>query len=326
MALYYPFVSITIIILKHMPLKTKWMGIGVTVLLLLAFIGCTQYEYKIKTGTVQYSAFGGWQMAANALYGYAYAKPDNPKMIPFKFRELHTLVNQHMDSLRQLKHRPDQDIGIYYLWDFKSPLRLYMEQRWHNDTKISWFKQWSSMAPFYQQYGRWLMMQHPLEFTRYYLGPNLLKYYAPPVKFMGTYNLEFKTAEPIAVTWFGWSNNQLPIRSHDRIIHVTAIFPTLLSIINPLFLIVSIAFVALGGFKNISNSSQHILGMMLLIWMANMFFSVLSAPTELRYQLFPIIITFPFCGLFITWIIQSLQTMPATKQQQLLISMPESAA
>lgn len=319
MALYYPFFSIAIIVIKHMPSKTKWMGIVAISLPLLAFIGCTQYEYKIKTGTVQYSAFGGWQLAANALYGYAYAKLDDPSTVPGRFRSLHTLVNQHMDSLRQLKHRPDEEVGIYYLWDFKSPLHLYMAERWKNDIKTPVFQQWAFMAPLYQKYGRWLIMKHPLEFTRYYLWPNFIKYYAPPVKFMGSYNLESKTVEPIAVTWFGWSNNQLPTRSNDRIIHVTAIFPTLFSIINPLFLIATIVFIVFGGFNKCSAITKRVLGLMWLIWFGNMFFSVFSAPTELRYQLFPVIITIVFGGLFITWIIQSLQPVPVTKQQQQMI-------
>jgi hypothetical protein len=325
MALYYPFFSIVLILLKHMPQKTRWIGIGAIVFLLLAFIGHTQYEYKIKTGIVQYSAFGGWQLAANALYGYAYVQPDDPATVPGEFRELHTLVNQHMDSLRKLKHRPDKEVGIYYLWDFKSPLQLYKTQRYKNDNKTSWFKQWASMAPIYQQYGRWLMMKHPLEFTRYYLWPNFLKYYAPPVKFMGSYNLEAQTVWPIAVTWFGWQSNQLPTRSHDRIIHVAYIFPTLLSIINPLFVIASIVFAIFGGFNKSIVLNQYILGLMLVIWLGNMFFSVLSAPTELRYQLFPIIITIPFCGFFIAWIIQSLQIESSTKQNKQLIQLSEPA-
>jgi hypothetical protein len=323
MALYYPFFSITIIIFKQMPRKTKWLGIATTVLLLAGFIGCTQYEYKIKTGTIQYSAFGGWQLAANALYGYAYAKPDEPLTVPGKFRQLHTMVNRHMDSLRLLKNRPDKEIGIYYLWDLQSPLRVYMAQHWHNNSSISWFKLWSVMAPLYQQYGRWLIVQHPLEYARYYIWPNLIKYYAPPVKFMGSYNLESEHVQPIAVTWFGWSNNQLPVRSKDRIIHITNIFPTLLSIINPLFLLASIVFVSFKGLVKCNITGKQTLALLWLIWFGNMFFSVISAPTELRYQLFPIIITIPFCGLFINWIIQSLQPLPTTKRQQQLIPLPE---
>lgn len=314
MALYYPFISIVVILFAQISRKTKWTSIGFAIIFLLIFIGRTQYEYQVKTGKVQYSAFGGWQMAANALYGYAHAKPDKPENIPWKFRKLHTLVNQHMDSIRQLPIRPDKDIGIYYLWDLNSPLTVYMNQLYNRDKKSPGFKKWASMAPFYQEYGRYLIQKHPIEFTKYFLWPNLLKYYAPPVKFMGHYNMGNATVEPIVVTWFGWKNNQLPNRSRDNQIHITEIFPTVLSILNPLFMIASFAFGMMGGFKKCSNLSKDAILLMWLIWIINMVFSVFSAPTELRYQLFPIIITLSFTGLFIQWIISSLISVPVTNQ------------
>lgn len=314
MALYYPFISITVILFAHIPRQMKWAGIGFTIALLFAFIGRTQYEYQVKTGKVQYSAFGGWQIAANALYGYAHAEPDSQGYIPFRFRKLHTLVNQHMDSIRKLQNRPDKEVGIYYLWDLKSPLRIYMNQQYQGDNKTPAFKRYASLAPLYQDYGRYLIKKYPLEFIEYFLWPNLLKYYAPPVKFMGIYNMGNKTVEPIAVTWFGWNNNRLPNRSRDNQIHITAIFPTLLSILNPLFIITCFAFGVMGGFRECSPISKRAIVLMWLIWIANMVFSVFSAPTELRYQLFPIIITLPFTGFFVQWIIASLIAAPVTNQ------------
>jgi hypothetical protein len=323
MAIYYPILSFCIILLKPMPRKTKWLGIATASILLLVFIGCTQYEYKLKTDTIQYSAFGGWQLAANALYGYAHSLPDTQN-IPSRFRELHTLVNRHMDSIRHLTYRPDREVAIYYLWDFKSPLRVFMNQQ--NRSTKSWFKKWASMAPLYQKYGRWLIRKHPLEFARYYLWPNLLKYYAPPVKFMGSYNLKSDIVRASAVTWFGWNSNKLPTRAHDRTIHIVSIFPTLLAIINPLFLLASIAFIMLGGFSQCNANSKKNIGLLWLTWIANMCFSVFSAPIELRYQLFPLIITIPFCGLFIQWIFQYFQPVPIAlnKQQRRIIPDPSS--
>jgi hypothetical protein len=313
MAMYYPFISVTVILFAQIPRQTKLTGIGFVVTFLMIFIGFTQYEYHVKTGKTLYSGFGGWQMAANALYGYAHAKPDIfLRSIPVEFRKLHILVNQHMDSIRQLQNRPDEEVGIYYLWDLKSPLRVYMTQLYNGDKKTPQFKQWASLAPLYQDYGLYLIKKHPIEFTQYYLWPNLLKYYAPPVKFMGTYNMGNATVEPIVVSWFGWNNNQLPHRSHDTQIHITAIFPTLLSIFNPLFMIVNFAFAIMGGFRKCNLFSKKAIILMWLIWITNMLFSVLSAPTELRYQLFHLIITLPFTGLFIQWIVLSLISAPSS--------------
>jgi hypothetical protein len=317
-ALYYPFFSIAIILIKPIPQKTKWLGIGTIALLLLLFIGNTQYEYKRKTKTIQYSAFGGWQIASNALYGYAYAKLDNPATMPYKFRELHTIVNHHMDSIRQLKHRPDNEVAIYYLWNAKSPLHVYMKKKLKSNKESDYYQKWVALAPLYQQYGRLLIQKHPLKFIKYYIWPNLLKYYSPPPKFMGWFNMGRNTVDSIAVTWFGLTNNKIPSHLNDQRIYVVNLFPTLLAIINPMLLFAWLLFVSCGGLKKCTSNIAWVLSLQFLIWLSNSIFSILSAPNELRYQVFPIIITVIFCGLFLEWIVRSLLLVQPAQQLQKL--------
>lgn len=311
-AIWYPFISIAIILLSGLiPKKTKWLGIG-SMLLLLIFIGSTQYEYKRKTGTIQYTAFGGWQMAANALYAYAHA-PKRERAIYYDFWELHDIVNHHLDSLSRLTNRPDEEIGIYYLWDLKSPLITYAKlQRKKDAVKKPQFTQWAAMGPLYGDYGRWLISQHLGLFLKHFVWPNLIRYYKPPPLFMGIYNLGDTRVESMAVTWFNWKNNQLPSRLADPNIYIMEYIQTLLAIINPLFIASALLFLCFGALKQCSSTSKHLLSCMLLVWFGNCFFSVISAPTELRYQIFPVVITLPFCMLFMSWIVQSWKSEPTT--------------
>ena len=311
-AIWYPFISISIILLHNLPKKTKWLGFGSILILLLTFIGSTQYEYYKKTGTAQYSPFGGWQMAANALYAYAYARPVDPETVPEYFHHLHTMVNQHMDSLRKLANRPDEEIGLYYLWNLQSPLIIYGKYRWNGDLKTPQFTKWASRGPQYGAYGRWLLKEYPGLYLKHFAWPNLLRYYKPPPLFMGMYNLLGAKADSIAVTWFNWKNNELPIRLADRNIYIMDHIQTGLAIINPLFLAGCLLFLCFSGLKQCSKTSKYLLICMLLVWGSNCVFSVLSAPTELRYQIFPVVITIPFCFLFMSWIIRSFQSEPAT--------------
>jgi hypothetical protein len=317
-AVWYPAFSIGIIIFSHIPRSIKWLGIGSISFLILAFIGCTQYEYKKRTNTIQFTAFGGWQIAANALYGYAYSPPIDPERAPYKFRELHTLVNQHMDSLRRLSKRPDQNIGVYYQWDYKSPLRVYNKQKYKNDNKTPFFTQWASMSPLYASYGRWLITKYPRPFIKYYAWPNLKRYYIPPSFFMGSYNLGKKKVDSVAVSWFGWQNDQLPTRTKDKTIYIMEVISKLLAIINPFFLLCSIIFIWSAGLKHCNKTSKQLLICTLLIWFSNTLFSVLSAPIELRYQIFPIVITIAFEALLISWVIKSYQTDSNKKGSQII--------
>lgn len=308
-ALYYPFVSIIVVSLIRWNIRRKIAGICSIVLPLLIFVGQTQYEYHSKTGTVQYSAFGGWQIAANALYGYAYAKQDRPEDIPMKFYTFHKLVNRHMDSLKHIPPflRPDNEVAVYYLWDFKSPLRSYMNDVYKKDTSKAYFERWASIAPFYAAYGRFLISRHPKEFLRHYVWPNFIKYYAPPTKFMGVYNTENKTVDPIVTAWFRWKDNKLPTFFNDRKINITEVFPIVFAVINIAFLLGFIAFWILGGFRTSSAQNRKILVIIMSVWFSNMVFSVLAAPIELRYQLFPMVITSGFAWLFISFVVGQTQ-------------------
>jgi hypothetical protein len=310
--MYYPFISIGSILFAHASKRTKWLGIGFTAFLLLFFIGLTQYEYKIKTGTIEYSAFGGWQLAASALYGYAYANPDDPTKVPGKFRSLHTLVNKHMDSLRHLAARPDQEVGVYYFWDFKSPLRVYMNELLFKRSNSPYFTRWALMAPLYAAYGRYLIMKHPLPFLRHYVWPNLVKYYAPPAQFMALYNLGNKRVDSIAVTWFGWKNNKLPTRTYDLRIPVAQVFSLIAPVINVVFVASFLAFISLGGFRQCNACTKRVLLYTLIIWFGNMVFSIFTAPIELRYQLFPLLITFVWDVIFVAFIVQQTKHLPGT--------------
>jgi hypothetical protein len=320
-ALYYPVISIALLIFNNMPKRAKRLGIVSIVILLSVFIGSTQTEYSIKTGTVQYSAFGGWLMAANALYGYAHATSQNPSTVPLRFRELHSIVNHHMDSIKNLPVRPDQEIGVYYMWDFKSPLRVYMESHIENK-QASFLKRWSSMAPLYAAYGRYLIAKHPWLYIQYYAWPNFQRYYVPPTLFMGVYNWGNETVDPIAMKWFGWKDNTVPTYSRDKKIVVTEYFSILLAIINLIYVLGFITLISIPAlYKKCADYSRSILWLMLTFWVSNMCFSVLSAPIELRYQIFPLVITFTFGILLIAFIIEngwsiatqsSEETQPAT--------------
>lgn len=304
-ALYYPFVSIAVILLCPANRSVKFSGVGLILILIGLFAGSTAHEYKIRTNTVQFSAFGGWQIGSNALYAYAYAKPIPVEKVPAKFKALHAIVNRHMESLKRIPPplRPDYEVAVYYLWDFKSPLRVYMSQLYPKFSDEDFFYKWAKLSPLYASYGRFLIKQYPKEYITYYLWPNLLKYYAPPAKFMGAYNMKGETVEPIVVKWFGWKNNKLPTYFKNREIQITVPFPVLFATINILFVLGFLSFILLGGFKNCANYCKRILWITLFVWFVNMAFSVLTAPIELRYQIFPMTFTSAVAWLFMSYII-----------------------
>jgi hypothetical protein len=310
-ALYFPFISLTIILIVRVPQKIKWTGIAVIILGIGGFIGRTQYEYYKLTGTVQYSAFGGWQLAANSLYGYAYSKPMSSKSMPQKFKALHKIVNHHMDSLNRIPFifRPDLDIGVYYLWDSKSPLKMYLERQPLKDSAMPYFNRWASVAPLYASYGRYIILHYPRSFFKHFAWQNFLRYYAPPAGFMESYNREEMKVDEKAVEWFGWKNNKIYNNFGDRKIEIAEVFSIILAILNLMFLASFIGFATLGGFKKCGVYSKRILWLTVATWLSNMVFSVFSAPIELRYQLFPMLIMCAIHSLSLSFLIEECKTV-----------------
>ena len=303
-ALYYPVISILVILMAHGTVKHKLVSLLIILLPVSWFVTYTTWTYAEKTGVAQFSAFGGWQMGSNALFMYAHVPEKTTGPVPAKFKTIHAITVKHMDSLKHVKQRPDNELGIYYLWDEQAPLKLYLAQKYKKDSTTPYLKRWSAVAPLYGQYGTWLIRQHPAAFARYYLLPNLVNYYSPSPEFLAIDNMGKDTVDQGAIMWFGYKKNKVTSLYKDRKIILTEYYPPILAMINIVFFLGFLGFLFLGGFAGVTTYYKKALLIMLLVWIANLVFSVAASPIVLRYQAFPFSITFAFGGLLLGYVIK----------------------
>jgi len=278
------------------------------------FIRYTITNYQKITSTSQFSAFSGWQLASNALFAYSRITHLQQK-VPAEFIKLHTITNRHMDSLSKINERPDEDLGVYYLWDDHAPLKMYMYQ-YKNDDTNNGFKRWASVAPLYFKYGVYLIKKHPVAFAEYYVYPNIIKYYVPYAEFLASYNMYRDTVENIARSWFHYKTNKVKTSIKDKHIIIAEYIPISLALINLLFVLCFAGFVILNGFKKNIPYANKILCLVLGIWICNFVFSVLASPIVLRYQIFPMIITFTFMLILLTYIFQESKAQSCSKEHK----------
>jgi len=315
-ALYYPFISVLVVLLANGTIREKLLRIAIVIVPVGWFLLYTTLTFQDRLGVATFSPFGGWQMGSNALFMYAHVPPAKRGPVPKQFARIHSITIKHMDSLNRLKQRPDQELGIYYLWDDKAPLKLYLIDKYKKDSTTPYLKRWASVSNYYGQYGAWLIKQYPAEFLRYYIWPNFINYYSPPTEFLGMFNMTSDTVDPGAVSWFGYKSNKVHHFSKNKLIIITAIFPLLLAMINVIFFFGFIGFVVLGGFSKVSPYYRTVLWIMLLIWLSNLAFSVFASPIVLRYQAFPFIFTLAFAGLLLEFVIrQSFQESKPEKEE-----------
>lgn len=305
-ALYYPIFSIIALITIKSSFKIKFLGIATITIAISSFIACTLFHYYKETGKIQYSAFGGWQIASNALYGYAHSEIEPITSVPIKYRNLHAIVNHHMDSIKRLTLRPDTETSIYYQWDENSPLKLFLNKTKNSDTSKNYFKKWASVAPLYASYGNFLIAKHPINYIKHFIWPNLVRYYSPPFQFMGYYNIGEKTVDPVVSNWFGWKDNKVKTLLNNKIIITPRHFTLIMSIIIPMFLLSFIYYISSAPPSEKNKISHKIIWTIFFTWLTNFIFSVVSAPIELRYQIFSLIITFTFSIILVAYLLNGL--------------------
>jgi hypothetical protein len=300
-ALYYPVISIVVILGSKVRRGQKAVSITAILLSIGVFVGHTMYEYKQETGHAQFSAFGGWQLAANALLPYTYAPQISDNEVPPKFRELHKITNETNAQMSRVPNRPDQILGVHFLWKPESPLVQYLTRHFKGQPKTAneYFRQWASYGPLYGSYGMYLTKRYPMEYVQYHLWPNFVRYYVPPAEFLDEYNMRRDTLDKVGSDWF--HVKKVPIRSATKDIYVIKPYPYIQAFTNLLFLLSFIAFALLDGIKKYN---KVITWWAVFIWSANLGFSVLASPIVLRYQVFPLLLALVFTIQWLTYIIR----------------------
>jgi len=306
-ALYYPVIAIVALILSPQRIAAKITGFLFSILLVGLFIQYTSHKYEELSGKRQFSPFSGWQMANNAMYGYKYVDKQDVKKVPARFRQLDKMIRNYFDTTRDISKHPEEQLkaSTVYMWTPNAPLQKFMQNKFRNDSikdpVVDPIKRWATVAPLYAEYGAYIIREYPVQFVQYYLWPNIIKYYAPPVEFLETYNTGIDSVHAIAQYWFGFKTNKVKTQTKDFKVNILDIYPILTGIMNVVFLLGSFSFIFLQGYKQ---QPQLWKGLILvgMFWLVNFGFSVFASPIALRFQMFPIIVFITFSYLLMEFL------------------------
>ncbi|HVU56042.1 MAG TPA: NAD(P)/FAD-dependent oxidoreductase [Puia sp.] len=290
-AIYYPVISILAFMISKQSWPRRLVGIGLGLLLVSLSFLYTSGKMKELTGHRQFSAFGGWQLANNALYMYEHIPSKQRGQVPAQFAGLDTMVRQHMDTLKRVKLTKEDSLTRYfYLWNGRGPLHQYLQRQWKKDSITPYFKRWASEGPFYLSYALYLIKKYPWSYMENFMFPNAIKLAAPPTEFLGTYNMGGDSVGGLAKNWFQYKS--LKVKDHNRkgnIILYTEWYPIYSAMTNLLLIIHLAGLLFFGSFKQ-RRTLFKLLPLGFSLWLLNMGFSIFSSPIVLRYQAFPLII------------------------------------
>jgi len=300
-AMYYPLLTVFVFVVS----KQRWMvrlaGIGISLIFIAGSIVYTSQKMQEASGKTQFSAFGGWQLANNALYMYETIPPEERITVPGRFAGLDRMVRNHFDTLHRVtKTREDSAANIFYLWSDKGPLVHYMTAEWEKDSLGSPFRHWASEGPLYQAYGAFLIKSYPAAFVRNFLWPNAVKYALPPPEFLSVYNMGSDSVAKAAKDWFGYKSQKIKEHAAPGKTNKITRYYSFFSMLSNLLLIIGVTGILLfTGFKDESRGLLPLIGLVVLFWMLNTVFSICASPIVLRYQVFPVFVC--FCTGLLAW-------------------------
>src|SRR5258708_9567746 len=293
-AIYYPLIAALAFILSRQSWKTKVAGISLGLILVVGSFWYTSNKMLEVTGKRQFSAFGGWQLANNALYMYEHIPASQRGPIPARFAKLEGMVREHLDTLAKVKLTNEDSISnFFYLWSPKAPLVQYMVREYAKDTVTPQFKRWASEGPLFAEYATDLIRKYPAQFASEFLLPNSVKYAVPPPEFLGIYNMGGDSVGKLAKEWFNYKTQR--VRDHNNKnarIGITQYYPYLSTLVNVFLLICIVGLAIFTGFKQEDIGLYRLLFIVLFFWLLNTGFSIFASPIVLRYQVFPILISF----------------------------------
>jgi protoporphyrinogen oxidase len=294
-AIYYPVVSLLVFILARGSWKFKVAGFGLGIGLVLTSFFFTGQKMETMTGKYQFSAFGGWQLANNALYMYEHVPAKERTPVPARFAKLEAMVREHMDTLQKVKRTHEDSVNaFFYLWSEKAPLVSYLAKEYKRDSTTPYFKRWANEAPLYGDYALYLITKYPWEYAETWMLPNAVKFAVPPTEFLGTYNMGKDSVGKLAKDWFNYKS--LKVKDHnkkDATIAATEWYPVFAALVNLVFIMGLIGMAVLGVIKKKEYGLPQLLGVGLLFWILNCAFSIFASPIVLRYQTFPILVFLP---------------------------------
>ncbi|MBS0032053.1 hypothetical protein ACTJJ0_33035 [Chitinophaga sp. 22321] len=292
-AMFYPLISAVALVISHRKPVWKLCGIAFPLLLILLFVNHTRNSSYTLTGTRQFSIFGGWQMANNALYMYPFITENEPP--PAECREFDRLVKSYFSLVpEELKTVSPRD-GAFYIKYPAAPLKQYLARNVNvTGDKTNGISSWGAVAPVYGTYGKFLITRHPVGFTRYFLLPNTFNYCLPPLEKLEVYNLGEKKVSAIAARWFHYPGTRITAVSMNIQGAILLLFPAIFLITNLFFIWILVLWIRNRRNRIKDQAFSNALFLVISLLLVNCAFSILASPIVFRYQVFPMIVCLSF--------------------------------
>jgi hypothetical protein len=306
-ALYYPIVAALAFLVSRFGWRQKILGIVTQLVVIGSFIGYTTWRVGEISGKAQFSPFGNWKTANDALYMYGHVYQEDTDSVPEKFAALHQTVRQYFQaggSVDDLLNFKSQFYGSAYMFKDGTPLVKYKVLQYGRDTEFVNFNKMAGVGPLYGEYGAYLIRTHIGAFLEYFVEPNAIRYMFPPMEAFASLPPFFLRSDYLgqaAGTWFGLKTLTPKLSSINLRGHILRPYQTMTFFIHILFFLGLAGFLILKGSQSLSGMELNSLILLGALWLCDLGFNLTAAATVMRYE---ILILMVEVGLML-WLIET---------------------
>lgn len=318
-ALYYPFIASFILLATRMRPWLKVAAIVLQFVLIGGFIRYTRGEMERSSGIRQFSPFGGWRMANNALYMYGHVCQENNDTVPARFATLDYMVKRYFRAVKWVDDLSDaRSGGAFYAADGGSPLVQYKLRQYGQDSAFLDLRTFGQLAPLYSAYGTYLVRKYPGAYCRWFLWPGAIRYAISPTEVFSSLSPFYLRQDDIGrqtSSWFGLKTLMVSPAKIRLRTTILSPYPILLGMIHLAFIIGMLGFVIFGGLKKVGRANAWIVITVIAFWVTDFFFKITAGAIVLRHQLFLMILEFAFALVFLDFIARQTERTPRSQPE-----------
>jgi len=312
-ALYFPLLTIIVLLSTRQKKQVKLSGLVLIILSLGLYIVHVRHQYRQLTGAEHFAPVSGWLIASNAMAMYSNIAPEQKSPLPDRFLKLHQLLEGHEDSLQSTTIPKHTINNNYYFNDSHSPLNQYLHIRLKADTLKGPSRSWVEAASLYSDYGWTLIRRYPYLYFRSIVVPGIEDFITPPVELLSVYNMDTDTVPKLTQKWFNYKTSKITSNDPDPVLVTLDLYPVIGTIIQFSFLTGLLIFILLKGLQRANKAMRFLIWLYIVWWLFEFLLSVLTSTVTLRHQIFPAIMCLPATLFFMEF---SIKTEWAASQER----------
>ncbi len=278
-ALFYFFISSVAFIAARGKIVLRVIGIVASLSMIFGYINWQENKVEELLNVRVFSAFSNWQIANNVLCYYKDIDVQIADMPTKDDSVIDYCVKRFIDTTYTEGH-----LGTQYMWNKKSPLKVYMAMRGRLD-KSKYFPEWILCSQEIGEYGRTLVKKYPLAYVRYFMVPNFRNFLVPDLEALEDYNVYNLTVNKPCKDWYNLDTDFLSPKYLHLERYLMVAFPYLncaLNIFN-IFFIFLFLFLNWKRWKSMDRYIRGVFGVWAVFYFGYLLFSVASAYIVFRY-------------------------------------------